>query len=200
MKTNYLLIDLENVHPDNLALANGAQWKVKVFLGAHQTKISVGMAKALQALGPEAVEYVTIEGSGKNALDFHIAYFIGRLAAADPGAFFHIISKDTGFDPLIRYLKGQKILCQRSTSVADVPLIKLVNTKSIPEKVEAIIANLTRRKSARPRKVKTLESTIKALFQGQLTDAEMVEIRAALVKRGAISIEGDKVTYNLGGD
>ena len=200
MKTNYLLIDLENVHPDNLALVNGAHWKVKVFLGAHQTKINVGMARALQALGPDAVDYVTIEGSGKNALDFHIAYFIGRLSAQDPGAFFHIISKDTGFDPLIRYLKGQKVLCQRSTSVADVPLVKLANTKSMPEKVEAIVANLTRRKNARPRKVKTLESTIKALFQGQLTDAEVVEIRAALEKRGAISIDGDKVTYDLGGD
>lgn len=197
MRTNYLLIDLENVHPDNLPLVNGVQWKVKVFLGANQTKVNVGMARALQALGAEAVEYVTIEGNGKNALDFHIAYFIGQLAAQDPNAYFHIISKDTGFDPLIRYLKSRSILCQRSSSVADVPLVKLVNSKSLPEKVEAIVANLTRRKSARPRKVKTLESTIKALFQGQLADTEIAAIRDALAKRGAISIDGEKVSYNL---
>lgn len=197
MRTNYLLIDLENVHPDNLPLVNGVQWKVKVFLGANQTKVNVGMARALQALGAEAVEYVTIEGNGKNALDFHIAYFIGQLAARDPNAYFHIISKDTGFDPLIRYLKSRSILCQRSSSVADVPLVKLVNSKSLPEKVEAIVANLTRRKSARPRKVKTLESTIKALFQGQLADTEIAAIRDALAKRGAISIDGEKVSYNL---
>jgi hypothetical protein len=197
MKTNYLLIDLENVHPDNLALVNGVPWKVKVFLGANQTKVNVGMARALQALGAEAVEYITIEGSGKNALDFHIAYFIGQLAAQDSNAYFHIISKDTGFDPLIKYLKSRNILCQRSSSVADVPLVKLVNSKSLPDKVEAIVANLTRRKSARPRRVKTLDSTVKALFQGQLTDAEVTAIREALVKRGAISIDGDKVGYNL---
>jgi hypothetical protein len=197
MKTNYLLIDLENVHPDNLALVNGVPWKVKVFLGANQTKVNVGMARALQALGAEAVEYITIEGSGKNALDFHIAYFIGQLAAQDSNAYFHIISKDTGFDPLIKYLKSRNILCQRSSSVADVPLVKLVNSKSLPDKVEAIVANLTRRKSARPRRVKTLDSTVKALFQGQLTDAEVTAIREALVKRGAISIDGEKVGYNL---
>ena len=197
MKTNYLLIDLENVHPDNLALVNGVPWKVKVFLGANQTKVNVGMARALQALGADAVEYITIEGSGKNALDFHIAYFIGQLAAQDSNAYFHIISKDTGFDPLIKYLKSRNILCQRSSSVADVPLVKLVNSKSLPDKVEAIVANLTRRKSARPRRVKTLDSTVKALFQGQLTDAEVTAIREALVKRGAISIDGEKVGYNL---
>jgi hypothetical protein len=197
MKTNYLIIDLENVHPDNLALVNGVPWKVKVFLGANQTKVNVGMARALQALGADAVEYITIEGNGKNALDFHIAFFMGQLAAKDSNAFFHIISKDTGFDPLIKYLKSRNILCQRSSSVADVPLVKLVNSKSLPDKVEAIVANLTRRKSARPRRVKTLDSTVKALFQGQLTDAEVTAIREALVKRGAISIDGEKVGYNL---
>jgi hypothetical protein len=65
----------------------------------------------------------------------------------------------------------------------------------LPDKVEAIVANLTRRKSARPRRVKTLDSTVKALFQGQLTDAEVTAIREALVKRGAISIDGEKVGY-----
>ena len=64
MKTNYLLVDLENVHPDDLPLTNGVQWKVKVFLGAHQTKVNLGMARALQALGADAVEYITIEGNG----------------------------------------------------------------------------------------------------------------------------------------
>ena len=197
MRTNYLLIDLENVQPDNLALVNGVPWKVKVFLGAHQTKVSVSMARALQALGADAVEYITVERSGRNALDFHIAYYIGRLAAQEPTAFFHIISKDTGFDPLIRHLKTQKVLCQRSSSVVDVPLVKLAGSKSVPERVDAIVANLTRRKAARPRKVKTLESTIRALFQGQLSDDDLAKIVDGLVKRGAVCIDKDKVAYNL---
>jgi len=197
MRTNYLLIDLENVQPDNLAFVNGVPWKVKVFVGANQNKISTKMAIALQKLGSDAVEYITMEGNGPNALDFHIAYSIGRLAAQDPNAFFHIISKDTGFDPLIKYLRGQKVLCQRSGSVLDIPLVKLAGSKSVPERVDAIVANLIRRKASRPRKVKTLESTVRALFQGQLSDDELAKIVAELAKRGAVILEGDKVSYSL---
>jgi hypothetical protein len=60
-----------------------------------------------------------MDGNGTNALDFHIAYYIGRLAAKCPDAYFHIISKDTGFDPLIKHLKGQGISCQRSAAVTE---------------------------------------------------------------------------------
>lgn len=199
MRTNYLLVDLENVTPHHLALGNGGQFKVKLFCGAHQKKVDIDVAGALQALGPEAVEYIRMEGAGKNALDFLIAYYIGRLAAADPTAYFHIISKDTGFDPLIRHLKTQKILCQRSPSVDDVPLVKLSNSKSLPERVDAIVENLRRRGSARPRKTSTLESTIQALFQGKLTDAELAGILAELGRRKVIEITDGKVAYQLDG-
>lgn len=74
-------------------------------------------------MGPDA-EYIQIEGSGRNALDFHIAYMLGRLAADAPGAQLHVISKDKGFDPLIKYLNAQKIASHRWTSIADIPLAK----------------------------------------------------------------------------
>ena len=41
----------------------------------------------MQALGDRA-NYVEIDGSGPNALDFHIAYYIGELATADPTGSF----------------------------------------------------------------------------------------------------------------
>ena len=56
------------------------------------------MAQTLQNFGADA-EYIQIDGHGKNALDFHIAFYIGRLAMESLGAFFHIISGDTGFGP-----------------------------------------------------------------------------------------------------
>ena len=105
-RTNYVLIDYENVQPTDLALLRDAPVKVKVFLGANQAKIPVALAAALQGLGANA-EYVLLESSGSNALDFHIAYYIGLLSAQEATAFFHIISKDTGFDPLVKHLKDQ---------------------------------------------------------------------------------------------
>lgn len=205
-----MLVDFENVQPDNVGVLNGRSFKIKVFAGANQSKVPLEMARALQAFGPD-VEYVIMDGNGKNALDFHIAYYLGRLAAENPGASFHVISKDKGFDPLIKHLTAQGISCQRSSSVADIPGVKIsspksisntvdttkvFDTRSIPEKVNAIIQNLTGRKSGRPKKLKTLRGTINALLKNQ-QDAELDRLVVELEKRGVIRVADDKVQYFL---
>jgi len=209
LKTNFVLVDFENVQPKNMISLKGGAFKIKVFLGTNQTKIPVEMALALQVFGPDA-EYIQINGNGNNALDFHIAYYIGQLAGTHPDAHFHIISKDKGFDPLIKHLQTKKISCQRSTSIADIPLAKISSTKLTPEKlvkvpnnklspqkIDAVIDNLTKRKASRPRTLKTLRSTIKALFVNQLTDEELETILGQLTMRGAIEIKDNKVNYKL---
>jgi hypothetical protein len=117
--TNFILVDFENVQPKDIGLLKDGPFKVKVFLGPNQSKIPVALAAALQTLG-ESAEYIILETAGSNALDFHIAYYIGVLSAVEPMAFFHIISKDSGFDPLLKYLKGKKVFAQRSTCIADI--------------------------------------------------------------------------------
>ncbi|NIA27393.1 MAG: hypothetical protein GWP02_04995, partial [Desulfobulbaceae bacterium] len=102
MATNYVLIDFENVHPKNLELLTKHPFKVFVFVGASQTKVPFDLADSMQFLGNDA-RYIKISGNGQNALDFHIAYYIGELAGKDADAQFHIISKDKGFDPLIQH-------------------------------------------------------------------------------------------------
>ncbi len=194
MKLNFVLVDFENVQPKNLGLLQGGTYKIKVFLGAKQAKISIDIARALQAFGPDA-EYIQIEGHGSNALDFHIAYYIGRLANENPGALFHIISKDTGFDPLIQHLKAQKIVCERFDSIADIFPGKTNKPVSAPERVDTVIDNLTRRKTAKPQKIKTLRSTINALFLKQLSEQELDNIVELLIKRKVIKVVNDKVQY-----
>ena len=93
MKTNYLLLDYENICPKNLSLLNGHRFKVLVFAGANQTKVPLELAAALQPFGKD-VEYIPISGNGRNALDFHIAFSIGEFSKEDPEGCFHIISKD----------------------------------------------------------------------------------------------------------
>ena len=39
LKTNFILIDFENVQPKDLVQLQGHSFKIKVFYGAHQTKI-----------------------------------------------------------------------------------------------------------------------------------------------------------------
>jgi hypothetical protein len=196
LKTSFVLVDFENVQPKDFSLLSGGSYKIKVFVGTHQARIPLEMARALQMFGPDA-EYIQIVGSGKNALDFHIAYYIGRLAAENPDAHLHVISKDKGFDPLIKHLKTRKISCQRSTSIADISLAKASNTRTDRERVDTVIANLEKRKAARPRTLKTLRSTINARFGNQLTEEELENIIARLSDRQVIKIADGKVTYEM---
>ncbi len=122
MATNYVLVDFENVQPDSLAALATGQFRVKVFVGAAQAKgrISFELSHSMQMLGASA-EYVKIARTGKNAVDMHIAYYVGRLLEKEPGAVIHIISKDTDFDPLIEYLRAKGSSCKRVKTIAEVP-------------------------------------------------------------------------------
>ena len=209
MKTNFLLVDFENVQPDNVGILNGRSFKIKVFVGANQAKIPLELARALQAFGSDA-EYVEIAGSGRNALDFHIAYYIGHLAAENPGASFYVISKDKGFDPLIKHVKAQGISCLRSSSIADIPGMRITSSKSTseviaavkpfdsrstPEKADTVIGHLAKYKAAKPKTLKTLRGTIDALFKSKISDAELDELIVTLTRRGALNVADGKVTY-----
>lgn len=196
MKTNYVLIDYENVQPEAMAVLEKEHFKVVVFVGANQAKVSFEVASVLQRMREKA-EYVKITGNGSNALDFHIAFYIGQLAAQEPGAYFHIVSKDTGFDPLIQHLKSKKILACRSKTVIDIPIVKSANSKSPSEKLAVIIGDLQRRGASKPRTVKTLSSTINALFQMQLPDQELESLLKELQKQGVVTVTDTKVSYTL---
>jgi len=128
LRTNYILIDYESVQPKALSLLRQEHFKVIVFVGACQAKVSFETAEALQRMGSQA-EYVKISGNGPNALDFHIAFYIGQLATQEATAYFHIISKDTGFDPLIQHLKTRKIFAARSCDIADIPIVRSVSSR-----------------------------------------------------------------------
>jgi len=200
MRTNYILIDSENVQPEAeylaCALSASEQFRAHIFYGANQKNVSRKLL-ALQPFGVR-VKHVTISGNGPNALDFHIAFYIGHLAAQDQEAYFHIISKDTGFDPLIDHLKAElKIHAGRRKSITDIPLVKSLSSKTPKDRAAAVRERLESRKSGKPATVKTLDNEINHVFQNQLTAEEITAIRIVLVKENCITITGTKVSYNL---
>jgi hypothetical protein len=196
MRTNYVLVDFENVQPKDIGLLKDGPFKVKVFLGPNQSKIPVALAAVLQTLGSNA-EYVILETAGSNALDFHIAYYIGVLSGEDPTAYFHIISKDSGFDPLIKHLKGRKVFAQRSTCISDIPCFKPTLPAAPNAQFEVVVADLIRRKASKPRTQKTLLSTLHALFKKELSEQQLTQLFASLCSRGIVKVEGTKVSYAL---
>jgi hypothetical protein len=211
MRTNYVMIDFENVQPESLAGLQGDHFKVMVFVGANQGSIPFAIVDAMQALCGRA-EYIKISGHGKNALDFHIAYYIGLIAAKDPTAFFHIISQDTGFDPLIAHLKTKKIMVVREASINEIPLIKapqpvtpqvpvapapIAPVKKPDDRFAGILQNLRLLKASKPRTVKTLTSHIKTMYPNAITDGEIATFIAELRSKKYISVTENRITYNV---
>jgi hypothetical protein len=196
MSTNYVLIDFENVQPKHVDRLKDGAFRVLVFVGPQQTKIPIEMASALQSLG-SGVEYIKLEKAGKNALDFHIAYYLGVLSHHDPDAHFHIISKDTGFDPLVQHLKGKKVSVKRYAGIAEITVRRQSHAPAGNSQIERVVKDLSRRKTSKPRTVKTLRSTILAHFKKELAEHELDDLLGALEKQGYVKIEGSKVTYDL---
>jgi hypothetical protein len=132
MTTPFFLIDFENVQPKALGRLQPGAARIKVFLGQNQSKLMLELVQALQPFGADA-EYIQITGSGPDAVDFHIAFYIGRLASAHPGAAFTIVSKDRGFDPLVRHLESLGIACRRLPEIPGAAVPPTVKAKAVKQ-------------------------------------------------------------------
>jgi hypothetical protein len=114
--------------------------------------------------------------------------------------YFHVISKDRGFDPLIQHLRSKKIFAGRVRTIADIPVVKASNSKSPQERIAVILAKLQQLKAAKPRTIKTLSSTIASLFQDRLSAEEVSFLVQSLANEGYLDVVGTKVTYALPSD
>ena len=112
---------------------------------------------------------------------------------------FFVVSKDTGFDPLLKYMRAKKIRVQRIKDIASIPILHGAKNKTLTEKVEVVVANLKSRGTGRPRKVRTLKSTINALFGKALSESEISELVKSLEKGRHITIDKESVSYQLRG-
>ena len=129
MNLTYILIDFENVQPEaeEWRLIRGAHYRIRLFHGPHQNKMEMESAKALLPLGRQ-LEFVQSDRNGKNALDFHIAFELGRLVeggVADKArgkSRFVIVSKDGDFDVLIDHVVKLGHDATRVPSVRDAVL------------------------------------------------------------------------------
>src|SRR5437667_6358086 len=80
MPDSVLLVDYENIGKIDLG-AIPAGVRVPFFFGASQRSVPTEFLKAALKLGERFVQ-IDIEGQGKNALDFHIAFYLGEYLTA----------------------------------------------------------------------------------------------------------------------
>lgn len=197
MRNNYVLIDFENVVPDNLELLDQEWIKVLLFVGKNQTKLPFALVKVVQKLGTRA-QYIEMMGTGHNALDFHIAFYIGRISATDKDAYFHIVSNDQGFDPLIAHLKQEHIFADRVTKIEKIPALvqkTTVVSKSLPERIAFAKERILKSKVSRPRTRKTLTSHVAAMFSKMLSEEDVGAVIDGLFKDGCARENGKRIEY-----
>lgn len=102
MKEQHLLVDYENVQPtiDDLLKLAPKLTDVWLFHGPRQVK----RAEQLKA-AHERVTLVPHSGKGKNALDFHLSFYLGYVAAKHPNATLLVVANDKGYDSMLAHAK-----------------------------------------------------------------------------------------------
>lgn len=70
-------------------------------------------------------------------------------------------------------------------------------TQTRDERLAIVLANLQQRGKAKPRTMKTLRSTISALFGKKLSEKELDALIEELLSSGAVAVEGTKLSYKL---
>ncbi|MCQ2092460.1 MAG: PIN domain-containing protein [Fibrobacter sp.] len=137
----YILVDYENVHDLDYSSFLKSGMVVKVFVGESQAKITTDFAMLMQKY-KDLLFLSQISGNGKNALDFHIAYEMGRIFCTDQSAVCYVFSKDTGYDPLIENIRKQygKKHCYRVDTLSAIPLPKPETSKAKPAAAKSVAA------------------------------------------------------------
>lgn len=198
MCRSILLIDYENIQNINFSIISGQDIEIKIFVGQSQNKIPFELVQATQNFGSN-VDWIKVEGSGSDSLDFHIAFYLGKLSHNCTDTLFYILSKDKGFDSLVRYLCKQNIQCQRIEDLAKISTASEVVNSSNQELASKIIKNLAKIEQAkRPKKRKTLTQYIRAhLAQEQLDTQQLNTVIEMLFMQEKIIEASDRIRYSF---
>lgn len=174
----YVYIDYENM--GKLQSLPPIDGKYFVFIGAEQKSIPTSL---VLAQNENQIEWIQISGNGKNALDFHIAYFLAKHDSEE-NMLHYILSKDQGFDPLIHFVnqtKGGEECVKRIVTLEDISNdsstccnnSKRTDDESFKEKRDIVLKNLKKIKS-KPKSENALKKHLQTLSGNDKWNEEIV--------------------------
>lgn len=188
-----LLVDFENIQKIDLStVPNGFQ--VTIFVGSAQNTLPFDFVLGAQSLG-DRLEWIKVEGKGRNALDFHIAYFVGCLLTLCPRTECIILSKDNGFDPLVCHLKKRGLHCRRITCLSELePQAQSISDSNYTQ----LVAKLKKASNAsRPKSRTTLSNYVRSSFSGKLSKVEVAHLVEQLFADGKVLEENKTLNYTF---
>jgi PIN domain len=192
-----LFIDYENVTNFKLANLQQPDVKILIFVGCAQVKIPFELVRETHQLG-SAVEWVGVEQIGPNALDFHIAFYLGQISLQFPTANYVILSRDRGFDPLIQHLSKLGFTCRRIDNLellsgrSDLTHSQEFLSDYAIAKLSVVIAK------SRPKKRATLYTYLKSILSKyQPSELEVRQLLDSWFANGKITESKDKINYKF---
>lgn len=208
--THWLLVDYENIQPV-FRVGSLSDTRLIVFHGAQQRDAPAKLKSQLSSIN---AEFVRCTKTGKNALDFHLTYYLGRLVAQHPNDDFHVLSKDKGYDPLIEHLK---------TAGADVRRLEhapsftsktphsqrkpsapngVATAKQTAGQLPPVATVREALQSVRngPRNTARLRNWVNSRFNKDLSDAAFAALLNNLTRHNVIVLQGDSVRYETPDD
>lgn len=195
MSQKLLLVDFENVQQIDLAQLDET-YQVIIFVGASQKNIPIGLVANAQKLG-NRLEWQQLDANGSNALDFFIAFKLGRVIEKSPQLHCIVLSKDKGFDPLLRYLNKIGLKCRRLNSLLELDPKRSQTDAQNPNYNRVVELLGKSEKKSRPRKRNTLSQHISSMFQKKIDQTDVDRIIDLLFANKLISESNNAITYDF---
>jgi hypothetical protein len=200
MADSVLLVDYENIGKVDLG-AVPAGVRVPFFFGASQRSVPTEFLKAALKLGERFVP-IDIEGQGKNALDFHIAFYLGEYLARSPQSACVILSRDKGFDPLIKHLVRRGFAVRRANSIAESLATVAPPAVTVSHQPPTLLDNAlsvlaAAQRNRRPRKRKGLVAYLHSHFSKKIPETELQRLIDQMIARKKLSEAKGAITYHF---
>ncbi len=193
MAEKVLLVDFENVQQIDFSMLDST-FNVIIYVGSNQKNVSLEIILTAKKFGIP-IEWQQIEGNGSNALDFHIAMQLGRIIEKSPDVECVVLSKDKGFDPLIRHLSKAGMSCKRLNSLLELDSKPVISDDPNYQRALELLRKIDKKNL--PRRRKTLTQHVSAMFQKKLPQPDIDKIIDILFANKLISETNNIISYSL---
>jgi NTP pyrophosphatase (non-canonical NTP hydrolase) len=185
----HVLLDYENVQPteEELRALVPDACQVWVFHGPQQRQVK----RRFASFGTSATA-VPISKTGKNALDFHLSFYMGYIASRNPASKMVVVANDKGYEPMLEHAKAMGFLVQRQAhevmkATAKTAAKKVAATKPPAKKVAAKrpAANAVATKKAVAKKATPIPGATRALA-GNVATAKKAAPTKKIASKAAV--------------
>lgn len=193
----YLLVDAENRKVDLTAIPDHVT--VPYFHGAGQKTVTREFHLAALKLGARYVP-IEVNGQANDALDLHLAFFLGQLLDREPDAEVIILSGDRGFEILVAHLRKLGRNVRQAGSLAAAFAVPRESDEGADARYARVLKLLPKVEAKhRPRKRKSLAAHLGNYWTGvqKATPADVERLIDRLIADGHLVERDGAVTYRF---